>query len=75
MAILVDLFKEYEDERIVKYRFADVDKPQRTLVFDKQSETIQPEDGVHDTLFRAHNPAGRSMRPGPSEFSRTTTMR
>ncbi len=53
MGVYVTLDKQSEDDTSVRYRFADVDGPARFLVLDKVAETIFPEDGNRNILFRA----------------------
>lgn len=60
MAVLVNLRKMAEDDRSATYWFQSPDGPRRTLIFNKQEETITPEDGIRDGQFRAS--AGRLAR-------------
>jgi hypothetical protein len=53
MAILVYLRKESESASHAHYRFHTVDGPERSLVLDKESGTIRPDDGRTDGVFRA----------------------
>lgn len=53
MAILVHLHKEEETATAIRYRFHTDGGTVRYLVLDKQAETILPEDGDADGVFRA----------------------
>lgn len=53
MALLVYLHKETETATEVRYRFHADGSPTRYLILDKQSETILPDDGNTDPIFRA----------------------
>jgi len=53
MAMLVYLHKEEETETQVRYRFHTDGGADRFLVLDKQDESIQPDDGNSDGVFRA----------------------
>lgn len=53
MAMLVYLHKEEETAASVRYRFHTDGGVERFLVLDKRSETIQPDDGERDGVFRA----------------------
>lgn len=53
MAMLVYLHKESETEAEARYRFHTDGGADRRLVLDKRSETIAPDDGDRDGVFRA----------------------
>ena len=53
MAMLVYLHKEEETATSVRYRFHTDGGAERYLVLDKQEETILPDDGNTDGVFRA----------------------
>lgn len=53
MAMLVYLHKEEETPTAVRYRFHTDGGVERHLVLDKQAETILPDDGNADGVFRA----------------------
>lgn len=53
MAMLVYLHKEEETATRARYRFYVDGGPDRFLVLDKQAETILPDDGNSDGVFRA----------------------
>lgn len=53
MALLVHLQKEEETPAAVRYRFHTDGGTVRYLVLDKQAETILPDDGNSDGVFRA----------------------
>jgi hypothetical protein len=53
MAMLVYLHKEEETATQARYRFHTGGGPDRFLVLDKQAETILPDDGNIDGVFRA----------------------
>lgn len=53
MALLVYLHKEEETATSVRYRFHTDGGTARHLVLDKQTETILPDDGNADGIFRA----------------------
>jgi len=50
--MLISLRKHTEDDTSVRYQFETEDGPARFLVFDKANETILPEDGIKDGVFR-----------------------
>jgi hypothetical protein len=53
MAMLVYLTKESESGSQVRYRFHPQDGEARFLTLDKDAETIKPDDGNTDGVFRA----------------------
>jgi hypothetical protein len=53
LAMLVYLHKEAETEAEARYRFHTDGGADRYLVLDKRSETITPDDGNRDGVFRA----------------------
>ncbi|MEU4742122.1 hypothetical protein AB0G02_16900 [Actinosynnema sp. NPDC023658] len=53
MATLVYLHKENETEAEARYRFHTDGGVDRYLVLDKRSETVTPDDGNRDGVFRA----------------------
>jgi hypothetical protein len=53
VAMLVYLHKEEETATRVRYRFHTEGGADRFLVLDKQNESIQPDDGNSDGVFRA----------------------
>jgi hypothetical protein len=65
MAIYIQLDKVTDDGRLVKYSFATMSGPRRTLVFDREEERMWPEDGNWDGIFRgAAQVVGRAWRNG-----------
>jgi hypothetical protein len=65
MAMLVYLHKEHETATQSRYRFHADGGPDRYLVLDKQAETILPDDGNMDGIFRAAaGKLARSWRTG-----------
>ncbi len=52
MAMLISLRKQTEDGASIRYKFCIEDGPARFLVFDKANDTILPEDGIKDGVFR-----------------------
>lgn len=52
VAMRISLRKQTEDDTSVRYEFTTEDGPVRFLVFDKANETILPEDGIKDGVFR-----------------------
>ncbi|WP_174188639.1 hypothetical protein [Nocardia barduliensis] len=53
MALYAEVRKLEEDEQQVRYAYANVSGVERTLRLDKVTETIHPENGAADMLFRA----------------------
>ncbi|GHA10245.1 hypothetical protein ACFOOM_31805 [Streptomyces echinoruber] len=53
MALYARIEKIEEDERKVRYRYTDMSGGERTLLLDKESETVSSEGGVEDMLYRA----------------------
>ena len=51
--MVVYLYKENETEAEARYRFHTDGGTKRRLVLDKQSETVTPDDGNRDGVFRA----------------------
>lgn len=60
MAILIRMRKLADDGRSMTYSFGPPDGPNRTLVFDRATDRVWPEDGSRDAVFRAA--AGRLAR-------------
>lgn len=53
MALYAEVEKLSEDGRYARYGFTDVEGVQRTLLLDKETETISLESGPETILFRA----------------------
>ncbi|MCC3328968.1 hypothetical protein [Nocardia abscessus] len=53
MALYAEVRKIEEDEQQVRYAYTDVSGTEHTLRLDKVAETIRPETGRDDMLFRA----------------------
>ncbi|MFD9896541.1 hypothetical protein [Amycolatopsis sp. NPDC058986] len=53
MAILVNLRKVEDDDRVARYWFQSASGPRRVLVFDRTTEKVWPEDENRDAIFRA----------------------
>ncbi|MFG3617363.1 hypothetical protein [Nocardia sp. NPDC047654] len=53
MALYAEIRKTAEDQRQVRYAYTTVSGVERTLLLDKVAETIRPEIGTEDILFRA----------------------
>ena len=68
MAIFARVEKTHEDENLIRYRYEDSAGSQRTLIFEKSTEKLSPEDGPEDTLYRAvaMKLAGILVRSGES---------
>jgi hypothetical protein len=53
MALYAEIRKIAEDQQQVRYAYTTVSGAERTLLLDKVAETIRPETGTEDILFRA----------------------
>jgi hypothetical protein len=53
MALYAEIRKIAEDQQQVRYAYTTASGAERTLLLDKVAETIRPETGTEDILFRA----------------------